>query len=189
MTAVPRKIDPNKIKIADVILVASGTKVTIDVQHMMGYGDRSKWTHVAGSLGGCDLIEGQVPRSRVCDLQKDYVDKNIEIKVMRKKSHDNNYDRIKIALWWATMNNTLYDFPQLIWYPIKAIGHVCPLIGNLLLNVNNKFGNKKLLICSELLASGFYKQNHYIFGKSAEDVLPADFDDNAIFTEVTDIWL
>ena len=181
-------IDPKKIRIGDVILVASGTAVTIWVQQKLGYGERSKWTHVAGCMGGYDLIEGQVPRSRVCDLQKNYIDKGIEIKVMRK-TYDNNYPRIKIALWWASMNNTLYDFPQLLWYPIKAVGYIWPRLGNCLLHVNNIFNSKKLLICSELLASGFYKENYYIFGKSAEDVLPADFDDPTIFNEVTDIWL
>ena len=59
------QIDPNKIRVGDVILVASDTKSTISVQQKLGYGESSKWTHVAGSIGGYDLIEGQIPKSRV----------------------------------------------------------------------------------------------------------------------------
>ncbi len=65
-----KTIDPNKIRIGDVILVASGNKVTEWVQKRLGFGEKSKWTHVAGSLGGFDIIEGQMPQSRVGDLQK-----------------------------------------------------------------------------------------------------------------------
>lgn len=188
MNSPNRKINHHKVRIGDVILVAGSTAIIAKVQRMMGYGEKSKWTHVVGCLGGYDLIEGQVPKSRVANLQEDYVDKGVEIKVMRKV-YENDYDRIKVALWWATMNNTFYDFPQLLWYPIKGIGHICPPLGRWLLNVNNIFNNKKLLICSELIASGFYKQNYYIFGKPSEEVVPADFDDSSIFNEITDIWL
>ena len=78
-----KQIDPNKVRVGDVILVASGTKSTMDVQRKLGYGDSCRWTHVAGSIGGYDLVEGQIPKSRVCNLQKDYVDKGIEIRIMR----------------------------------------------------------------------------------------------------------
>lgn len=45
-----RKIDPDKIKIGYVILVA-GHKIAIEkVQLKAGYGLSSKWTHVAGGL-------------------------------------------------------------------------------------------------------------------------------------------
>jgi hypothetical protein len=106
-----------------------------------------------------------------------------------RRAYEKDYDRLKVALWWATMNNTPYDFPQLLWYPIMGIGHLCPPLGRWLLDMNNIFGNKKLLICSELLADGFYKQKYFIFGKPAENVVPADFDDSAIFDEITDIWM
>ena len=79
-----KQIDPEKIKVGDIILVASGTKPTIKIQKKYGYGESSKWTHVAGSIGGYDLVEGQVPKSRTCDLQKHYVEKGIEIRVLRK---------------------------------------------------------------------------------------------------------
>ena len=53
------EIDPNKLWIGDVILVASGNKITEAVQKKLGYGDGSRWTHVAGCIGAYDLIEGQ----------------------------------------------------------------------------------------------------------------------------------
>ena len=100
------KIDPEKIKIGDVILVAGGTRATIKIQQKYGYGESSKWTHVAGSIGGYDLVEGQVPKSRSCDLQKDYVNKGIEVRVLRKKYWEKKKDRVKVALWWATMRRS-----------------------------------------------------------------------------------
>ena len=111
-----KTIDPNKIWVGDVVLVATGTDITIKVQKKLNYGDSSQWTHVAGSIGGYDLVEGQIPKSRVRNLQKDYVEQGMTIKVMRKK-FEKDSDRIKVALWWATMNNTPYDYFQLVWFP------------------------------------------------------------------------
>lgn len=178
-----KTVDPNKIKIGDIILVAGGTKATINVQKKLGYGESSKWTHVAGSIGGYDLVEGWVPQSVVSNLQKKYVDRGIEIKVMRKKFEE-DYERIKVALWWATMNNTPYDYLQLLRFPIAA-GY----IGRALLFLRNIFNSKRRLICSELITNGFYKQGYNIFNKPPEDIVPADFDDESLFSPVTDIWL
>ncbi len=177
-----KQIDPNKIKIGDVILVASGTKVTVKVQRKLGYGESSRWTHVAGSIGSYDLVEGQIPKSRVCSLQKDYVNKGIEIRVLRKSYVDDN-DRIKIALWWATMNNIPYDKLQLLWFPIAA------WLGRILLYMRNIFNSKKRLICSELIVNGFYKEGYNLFNKLAENVVPADYDNPNLFSVVNDIWL
>ena len=178
-----KTINPNKIWVGDVILVATNTKVTIETQQKLGYGDSSKWTHVAGSIGGYDLVEGQIPKSRVCSLQKDYVEAGFEIKVMRR-NYETDGDRIKVALWWATMNNIPYDIPQLAWFPFAAF------FGKSLLSMNNIFNSKKRLICSELIANGFYKLGYNLFNcRSAADILPADFDNNTLFNEITDIWL
>lgn len=177
------QIDPNKIHIGDVILVASGTKSTINIQQKLGYGESSKWTHVAGSIGGYDLVEGQIPQSRVCNLQKNYVERGIEIRVLRKRDYVEKYDRVKVALWWATMNNIPYDYVQLLWFPIAA------KVGKFLLYVRNKFNSKKRLICSELIANGFYKQGYNLFNKLAENVIPADYDNPNLFSVIDDIWL
>lgn len=177
-----KQIDPKKIKIGDVILVASGTKVTVEVQKKLGYGESSKWTHVAGSIGGYNLVEGQIPVSRVCDLQKDYVDKGKEIRIARKSYVDDN-DRIKVALWWATMNNIPYDKLQLLWFPLAA------WLGKILLYMRNIFNSKKRLICSELIANGFYKEAYNLFSKPAGNVLPADYDNRNLFSVIDDIWL
>ncbi len=177
-----KQIDPNKVRVGDVILVASGTKSTMDVQRKLGYGDSCKWTHVAGSIGGYDLVEGQIPKSRVCNLQKDYVDKDVEIRVMRKTFQDDN-ERVKVALWWATMNNTPYDYLLLAWFPLAA------WLGRPLLYMRNIFANKKRLICSELIANGFYKQGYNLFSRPAADIVPADYDDQKLFSIITDIWL
>lgn len=179
---IDKVIDPNKIKIGDVILVASGTKVTVEIQKKLGYGESSKWTHVAGSIGGYNLVEGQIPMSRVCDLQKDYVEKGKEIRIVRKNYVDDN-DRVKVALWWATMNNIPYDKLQLLWFPIAA------WLGKVLLKANNIFNSKKRLICSELIAHGFYKQGYNLFSKPAANILPADYDSRDLFTIIEDIWM
>ena len=182
-TVNPHKaIDPEKISIGDIILVATRNKATEWVQRRLGFAGRSKWTHVAGSLGGVDLIEGQVPRSRVADLQHDYVAKGFEIKVLRKH-WERDRDRIKVALWWATMNNLRYDFLQLVWFGAAS------LIGELLLLSRNQFNSAGKKICSELITDGFYKEGYNLFSRKADNILPADFDDPALFSEVTNIWI
>lgn len=109
-------IDPDKMKIGYVVLVATRKFSITKLQYKAGYGDSSKWTHVAGSIGGYDTVEAAVPRSRVVNLQKEYVDRSIEIKVMRRKGQ-NEHKRYKVALWWATMNNLPYDTLQFFWFP------------------------------------------------------------------------
>ncbi len=179
-------IDPNKIKIGDIILVAGGTRATINVQKKLGYGKSSKWTHVAGSIGGYDLVEGWIPQSVVSNLQKKYVDRGIEIKVMRRK-FESDYERIKVALWWATMNNVPYDYLQLLRFPILA--DVAGLLGRLLLFIRNILNSKKRLICSELITDGFYKQGYNLFNRPIEDIVPADFDNPTLFNTIDDIWM
>ena len=182
------EIDPNKLWIGDVILVASGNKITEAVQKKLGYGDSSKWTHVAGCIGAYDLIEGQQPKSRVCDIEADYVNKNIEVKVLRKNwevigdKAQAEKDRIKVALWWASMNNLQYDMPQLAWF-------LFALRDKAIMGLKNIFNSKSKLICSELIADGFMKQGYNLFDKPGANVLPADFDNLKGFSIVEDIWL
>ena len=178
-----RIINPEKIRIGDLILVATRNQVTEEVQKRLGFGERSRWTHVAGSLGGLDLIEGQVPRSRVAQLQKDYVEPGFEIKVLRKRAWEQDRDRVKVTLWWATMNNLRYDFLQLIWFGLAAT------VGEFLLRYRNEFNSKGRKICSELIVDGFYKEGYNLFGLRPENILPAHFDDPSLFSEAQDIWL
>lgn len=178
-----RIINPEKIRVGDLILVATRNRVTEEVQERLGFGERSRWTHVAGSLGGLDLIEGQVPRSRVAQLQKDYVESGFEIKVLRKRAWEQDRDRIKVALWWATMNNLRYDFLQLVWFGLAAT------IGEFLLRYRNEFNSKGRKICSELIIDGFYKEGYNLFGLRPENILPAHFDDPTLFSEAQDIWI
>jgi len=178
-----KRIDPEKIHIGDVVLVETGTRITEYVQRKLGFGERSKWTHVAGSLGGTDLVEGQVPRARVANLQEHYVKKGFEVKVLRKRAWERDRDRVKVSLWWATMNNLRYDFIQLIWFGIAS------QVSELLLLRRNKFNSKGKKICSELIADGFYKEGYNIFNRRADNILPADYDDPGVFVEVSDIWL
>ena len=177
-----KTIDPNKIRVGDVVLVATNTKVTIETQQKLGYGESGKWSHVAGSIGGYDLVEGQIPKSRVCDLQKDYIEAGFEIKVMRR-NYESDGDRIKVALWWATMNNIPYDYLQLLWFPLAG------WLGKALLYMKNIFANKRRLICSELITNGFYKQGYNLFSRPSADILPADFDNAVLFNTIDDIWL
>jgi hypothetical protein len=115
-------------------------------------------------------------------VQKEYIDRGIEIKVVRRKGQI-EHKRYKIALWWATMNNLPYDVLQFFWFPLSL---VCSRVGFLL---HNLFSSHKRFLCSELITTGFYKEGDYLFGKPAENILPADFDNPELFDEVGDIWL
>ncbi len=164
------------LKIGDIILVAGGNPAIEKVQQKAGYGASSKWTHVMGSLGGYTCIEAIVPRSRLVDLKKDYLDKGREIKILRRKAQTDR-QRYKVALWWATMNNLPYDTLQFFWFPLSIL---CSRIG---MALHQLFSSQKRYICSELIAEGFYKEGDYLFGKPAELVLPADYDNPALFEE------
>ena len=175
------KINPDKIKIGYIILVA-GHKIAIEkVQSKAGYGLSSKWTHVADSLGGYYIVEARVPRSRVANLQKEYTDRGYEIKVMQRRNQEAG-KRYKVALWWATMNNLPYDILQFFWFPLSLI---YATIG---IALHNLFSSHKRFLCSELIAAGFYREDDYLFNRPQENVLPADFDNPALFEEVKDIW-
>jgi hypothetical protein len=175
-------IDPDKLKIGYVILVCTPKFTISKLQQKAGYGDSFKWTHVAGSLGGYTAIEANIPRSRLINLQKEYVERGYEIKVVRRKGQQEQ-KRYKVALWWATMNNLPYDTLQFFWFPLSIF---CGKIGIVL---HSLFSSHKRFICSELITAGFYKEGDYVFGKPAENVLPADFDNPQFFEEVMDIWL
>jgi len=174
-------LNPDSLKIGYVVLLATRKPAIQAFQHKAGYGESSKWTHVAGSIGGYDTVEAAIPKSRVCNVQKEYVDRGLEIKVMRRKGQD-EHKRYKVALWWATMNNLPYDTLQFFWFPLSII---CGKIGLIL---HSLFSNNKRFICSELIAAGFYKEGDYLFNKPQQDVLPADFNNPALFEEVKDIW-
>jgi hypothetical protein len=175
-------LNPDKLKIGYLILVNTRKPAIKLLQEKAGYGESSKWTHVAGSIGGYDAVEAAIPRSRVVNLQKVYVDKGYEMKVMRRKDQG-EHKRYKTALWWATMNNLPYDILQFFWFPLSVI---CAKIGFIL---HCLFSSRKRFLCSELIAVGFYKENDFMFGRSADNILPADFDNQELFEEVRDIWL
>ncbi|MCX5702589.1 MAG: hypothetical protein NTW64_06435 [Candidatus Omnitrophica bacterium] len=175
-------LNPSFLKIGYVILVSTRKPAIVQLQRKAGYGESSKWTHVAGSLGGYDTVEANVPRSRVINLQKEYVDKGCEIKVMRRKGQE-AHKRYKVALWWATMNNLPYDALQFFWFSLSI---VCGKIG---IVFHNLFSSHMRFLCSELIATGFYKEGDYCFGKPVENVLPADFDNSVLFEEIEDIGL
>jgi hypothetical protein len=173
-------LSPDKLKIGYIILINTRKPAIKTLQLKASYGDSSKWTHVAGSLGGLDIVEANIPRSRVINLQKEYVDKGYEIKVMRRKGQQEQ-KRYKVALWWATMNNLPYDTLQFFWFPLSV---ACGKVGIVL---HNLFSSHRRFLCSELIATGFYKEGDYVFGKPAENVLPADFDNPELFEEVKDV--
>jgi len=175
-------LNPNSLKIGYIILINTRKPAIKTLQEKAGYGDSSKWTHVAGSLGGLDIVEANIPRSRVINLQKEYIDKGYEIKVMRRKGQPEQ-KRYKVALWWATMNNLPYDVLQFFWFPLSMIST------KITMALHNLFSSHRRFLCSELIATGFYKENDYLFGKPAENVLPADFDNLELFEEVRDIWM
>jgi len=82
------------------------------------------------------------------------------------------------------MNNIPYDYIQLAWFPWLAW-----VVGRTHIAVRNFFNSKKRLICSELIANGFYKQGYNLFSRPAWDILPADFDNPQHFKEVEDVWM
>lgn len=50
-------LDLNKFKIGHIILVVIPKPVIRKLQQKAGYGDSSRWSHVAGCLGGYDIEE------------------------------------------------------------------------------------------------------------------------------------
>ncbi len=101
-------LNPNSLKIGYVILVSTRKFAIEKLQRRAGFGDSSKWTHVTGCLGVYTAIEANIPRSRLINLQKEYVDKGYKIKVLKRIGQE-LHKRYKVALWWATMNNLPYD--------------------------------------------------------------------------------
>ena len=81
------------------------------------------------------------------------------------------------------MNNLPYDVLQLFWFPLSII------CGKIDIVLHSLFSSRKRFLCSELIATGFYKEGDYLFGNPAETVLPADFDSPVLFEKVKDIWL
>jgi hypothetical protein len=175
-------LNPDKLKIGSVILIATRNLPIQKLQQKAGYQESAKWTHITGSLGGLDAVEARLPRSRVINLQKAYVDKGYEIKVLRRKGQPEQ-KRYKVALWWATMNNLPYDVLQLFWFPLSI---TCAKIT---VALHNLFSSQKRLLCTELITNGFYKEGDYLFSKRAENVLPAEFDNSELFEEIKNIWL
>lgn len=176
-----KKLDPDKLRIGYIVLVNVRNIVIEKLQQKAGFGASAKWSHVAGSLGGFSAIEASMPRSRVINLQTEYVDKGYEIKVVKRKNQPEQ-KRYKVALWWATMNNLPYDTLQFVWFPLSVL---CSKIGIVL---HNLFSSSKRYLCSELIATGFYKEGDFLFGQPPENILPADFDNPELFEEVCDIW-
>ena len=170
-------ISPDTLKIGDIILVAGRNPAIEKVQAKAGYGASSKWTHVMGCLGGYTCIEACIPRSRLVDLKKAYLDKGYQVKVLRRKGRA-DHQRFKVALWWATMNNLPYDTLQFFWFPLSI------LFTRIGLALHRIFSSSKRLICSELIVNGFYKEGDSLFGKPAPLVLPADFDNPVLFNEL-----
>jgi hypothetical protein len=81
----PKYLNPDKLKIGYVILVSTHKFAIEKLQREAGYSQSSKWTHIAGSLGGYTIIEANIPCSRVIILQKEYVNKGYEIKIMKRR--------------------------------------------------------------------------------------------------------
>jgi len=170
-------MDADSLKIGDVILVATRNPAIEKAQKDAGYAERSRWTHVCGCLGGRTCIEARVPRSRLVDLKKEYLDKGFEARHMRRRGSTDRR-RYKVALWWATMNNLPYDALQFFWMPASLAWQRLGCI------LHRLFSSNKRLLCSELIAEGFYKEGDYLFGKPAHLVVPADFADPELFEEV-----
>ncbi len=53
-------LNPNSLKIGYVILVSTHKPAIEKFQQKAGHSDSSKWTHVAGSLGGYTAIEANI---------------------------------------------------------------------------------------------------------------------------------
>jgi len=163
-------------------LMLKGTLLPLFVDELNSV-DLSPWTCPLGLIGGytCPLgliggyrcIEACIPRSRLVDLKKEYLDKGYEVKVLRRKGEHNH--RFKVALWWATMNNLPYDTLQFFWFSLSI------MFTRIGMALHQVFSSKKRFVCSELIASGFYKEGDCLFGKPAELVLPADFDNKRLF--------
>jgi hypothetical protein len=68
---------------------------------------------------------------------------------------------------------------------MESRGRIARRIG---MALHQLFSSSKRFLCSELIAAGFYKEGDYLFGKPAEQVVPADFDNEVLFEEIKDVW-
>jgi hypothetical protein len=57
----PKFLNPNKLKIGYVILMRTHKFAIEKLQRKAGFGESSKWTHVAGSHGGYDAVLDKYP--------------------------------------------------------------------------------------------------------------------------------
>lgn len=62
-------LNPNSLKIGYVILTSTRKFGIEKLQQKAGYGVSSKWTHVAGSLGGLTAIEANIPLEPYSNLK------------------------------------------------------------------------------------------------------------------------
>ena len=177
-----KRLNPDALKMGDIVLVDTENPVIEAVQWKLRYGVNSRWTHVGGSLGGYDLIEAAQPFSRIINVQRQYVDRGYAIQVMHPRYVEPE-DRYKVAAWWASLNNLSYAYTGVVWFGLAAV------FGKGLLWARNKLNLPISIFCSELLTHGLYKEGYNLFDRPAANVLPADYADTSTLDLITNIWL
>jgi len=153
------------LKIGDVILFKSGSIVERFQRKAKFSKEASKYTHVAGSLGGYRIIEARdfLHKSGAQDIRY-YVKKGVKFIVLRYFDVKDK-QRYKLGINWALYANLKYKMIELVGMELKRI----------LKTSSNWFGRRNGVFCSELIARGFQDTGIKLFGKSADLIYPADF--------------
>lgn len=182
-----RQLDPNKMKIGYVVLTMPKKRGSIIEREQLRAGftiNQSKYTHVLMSIGGYHGTEAVWPKSGIVNIQKKYVDKGRQIKVIKYLGKDfMERKRYKVALWSATKCNLRYGFFAVPWFKLKNIFK---------LKGQNFLARLSYPFCSFKEAWAFYMEGYILIkGIEPRSFCPAHFGklcDNGIFEEVDDIW-
>ena len=160
-----KKSLPEILKIGDVILFQSGSIVERFQRKAKFSKEASKYTHVAGSLGGYRIIEARdfLHKSGAQDIRY-YVDKGVKFIVLRYFDVKDK-QRYKLGINWALYANLKYKMIELVGMELKRI----------LKTSSNWFGRRNGVFCSELITRGFQDTDVKLFRKSADLIYPADY--------------
>ena len=195
-----KKIDPAKMNKGDVVLTGMASFMDswpIKIGNILhGRFDAIKWTHAAMSLGGLEIIESiPDPGVTIRNIQNTYIDRGIDILVLRCKSL--LPERLREAADYCVSKikeSSKYD-PRALTYFIFhcinpwGIGWLIDRAG-IWNDFFDKYINKEdSYFCSELIAEAFQEVGlPHMKKRKPWQVMPVDFYNTKLFDKIDDIW-
>ncbi len=195
-----KKINPGKLKKGDIILTGvdkfkdSWPIKLGNIFH--GRWNAIKWTHVAMSIGGFDIVESMPdPGVTIRNIQTEYIDKTIDILVLRCKAlGQKQIDEVADYCVSKQKASSRYDKGALSYFVLHFL---FPTTLGRLIDTNiiwHTFFEKHIndedsYFCSELIAEGF-REVGFNFKKSLKpwQIMPVDFYNLKFFDTIDDVW-